>query len=976
MKKFLFSMICIAVCAIHVEAQVLYGTTFYGGNGGGTINKFIPGTNSLTVIHSFESTGSNPAYSGFIQASDGKLYAMTAEGGSRNVGVIFSFDPSSSTYTKLKDFDLTNGGNPNGNLMQAKDGKLYGMTARGGSGAAGVIFSFTPSDLTYTKLVDFDYPNGASPYGNLIQATDGKLYGMTYDGGSNAVGVIFSFDPATSVYTKLKDFDDVNGGKPNGSLIQASDGKLYGLTYSGGTSGAGVIFSFDPSTSVYTKLSVFDWMNGSGPTGNLIQATNGRLYGMTSRGDSRGVLYSGNGVIFSFDPQASTYTKLMDFDGTNGAGPYGDLIQQSDGKLYGMTRDGGSNGSGVIFSFDPGTGAYTKLQDFDNSAGRYPYGSFMHAKDGKLYAMASKGGSSDLGVIFSFDPSSSSYAKLVEFGNVDGSNPSGSLIQAQDGKLYGMTKSGGNSNHGVIYSIDPSSSGFTKVKDFNIEDGGKPVGALFQGGDEKLYGMTGAGSSGTVGVIFSFDPASSTYTRLFQLFPLGDADVYPIDGSGLLWASDGKLYGLLAVNARVPGNIIFSFDPSAQIFAEQAVLSYGFNNSPMGSLMQARDGKVYGMQRNGGLTDAGIVFSFDPSPGIGTSTNGGGLIQGIDGKLYGMTDFGGSMGFGVIFSFDPTTSLFTVLHEFDNVNGRDPNTTLMQAGDGKLYGMTTYGGANDEGVIFSFDPLSLTYTKLKDFDHTNGANPNYSTFIEVRECAKTTFYKDADADDYGNPNDSIKACTQPAGYVTNNTDCDDTKASVHPGATEICNGIDDDCDGSVDEGFTDTDADHIADCVDPDDDNDGVPDFDDCAPLDKKNDKVLICHNGNTLCVSQDAIAAHLKHGDTEGPCHSNPITFASKGNTDINIAPVEYRLSNYPNPFKGTSTIKYELPFDSKVSIKVYDLIGRVLATLVNGDKKAGTYTIDFNAGNLSKGSLYYRIIATSKDQQFEQTNKMIQVQ
>jgi hypothetical protein len=128
--------------------------------------------------------------------------------------------------------------------------------------------------------------------------------------------------------------------------------------------------------------------------------------------------------------------------------------------------------------------------------------------------------------------------------------------------------------------------------------------------------------------------------------------------------------------------------------------------------------------------------------------------------------------------------------------------------------------------------------------------------------------------------------------------------------------------------------------------------------------------------VGQGAVAAHLKHGDTEGPCRSNPVTSASRGNTDINIAPIEYRLSSYPNPFKGTSTIKYELPFDSKVSIKVYDLMGRVLATLVNGDKKAGTYTIGFTAGNLSKGSLYYRIIATSKDHQFEQTNKMIHLQ
>ena len=69
------------------------------------------------------------------------------------------------------------------------------------------------------------------PYGSLMQASDGKLYGMTTNGGSSSDnGVIFSFDPSSSTYTKLKDFDNTNGANPYGSLMQASDGKLYGMT--------------------------------------------------------------------------------------------------------------------------------------------------------------------------------------------------------------------------------------------------------------------------------------------------------------------------------------------------------------------------------------------------------------------------------------------------------------------------------------------------------------------------------------------------------------------------------------------------------------------------------------------------------------------------------------------------------------------------------------------------------------------------
>src|SRR5206468_5437589 len=90
---------------------------------------------------------------------------------------------------------------------------------------------------------------------------------------------------------------------------------------------------------------------------------------------------------------------------------------------------------------------------------------------------------------------------------------------------------------------------------------------------------------------------------------------------------------------------------------------------------------------------------------------------------------------------------------------------------------------------------------------------------------------------------------------------------------------------------------------------------------------------------------------------------------------PAQYSLSNYPNPFAGTSTIKYELPYDCKVSIKVYDLAGRTVATLVDEYKKAGIYTVNFNARNLSSGSLFYKITAISKEGQFERTNQMVKV-
>ena len=181
----------------------------------------------------------------------------------------FSFDPSSSTYKKMFDFDFDNGTNPSGSLIQGSDGKLYAMTVGYDPGeessAPAVIFSFDPSSSTYKKNLDFDGTNGAHPRGSLMQASDEKLYGMTNQGGSNDSGVIFSFNPSSFTYKKTFDFEGTNGAKPSGSLMQASDGKLYGMTSEGGSNGKGAIFSYDPSTSTYTKLKDYNGVNGANP---------------------------------------------------------------------------------------------------------------------------------------------------------------------------------------------------------------------------------------------------------------------------------------------------------------------------------------------------------------------------------------------------------------------------------------------------------------------------------------------------------------------------------------------------------------------------------------------------------------------------------------------------------------------------------------------------------------------------------------
>jgi uncharacterized repeat protein (TIGR03803 family) len=438
--------------------------------------------------------------------------------------------------------------------------------------------------------------------------------------------------------------------------------------------------------------------------------------------------------------------------------------------LYGTTFSGGVNGTGVIVKYKVPTNELIVVKSFaavssDPSVineGINPNGSLVKASNGKLYGMTVNGGTNDAGVIFSFDPLTSEFAKLKDFHITDGAHPYGHLIQANDGKLYGMTYAGGTSDEGTIFSFDPFNLSLTNLINFvPTISGAKPRGSLLQASDGKLYGFTSEGGSTPdyMGGMFSFAPLTNTITRLHEFSRFSTPGTARPNGD-FIQGTDGKLYGMTSYDGS-----IFSYNISTSVFTTLVALVRGI---PHAGLCQAADGKMYGMTAQGGTNLLGNIFSFDPLTG------------------------------------------FVDLFDFDNVNGKYPFGSVMQASNGKMYGSTIGGGTNGAGVIFSFDPGTSTYSKLQDFTGLNGDPNNYLglnpghglEFIEVYDCtALTTFYQDADGDGYGSAAVHTQACSVPAGYATNSTDCNDSDAAVHPGAIEICgNGIDDNCDGQIDEG--------------------------------------------------------------------------------------------------------------------------------------------------------------------------------
>lgn len=147
-----------------------------------------------------------------------------------------------------------------------------------------------------------------------------------------------------------------------------------------------------------------------------------------------------------------------------------------------------------------------------------------------------------------------------------------------------------------------------------------------------------------------------------------------------------------------------------------------------------------------------------------------------------------------------------------------------------------------------------------------------------------------------------------------------------------------------------------------------------CVPIKcgTNNKKYLLCHNGMNKCFGYDDALIHIAHGDPFGAC--TPASITNAGNViPETMLPEKLSVSSFPNPFINTTTLKYELPFDSKVVIKVYDVMGKEVASLINSEKKAGVYTVNFDASRLSKGMYYYKLTASTKEKEYTQSGKML---
>lgn len=366
---------------------------------------------------------------------------------------------------------------------------------------------------------------------------------------------------------------------------------------------------------------------------------------------------------------AQTFTTLLDFNGTSGAGGTS-LVQGSDGNFYGTTGTGGTSnacasGCGTIFKLTP-SGALTTLHSFEQTDGGNPIG-LVEAADGNFYGATSAGGTNGHGTIFKITPSGA-LTTLHRFVGTDGSNPSGTfvgLVQASDGDLYGVTSAGGANNSctsgcGTIFKISLAGA-LTTLFSFDQSNGSSPIG-LFQGADGNFYGITSAGGTNGDGTVFEFTQAGAL-TTLHRF--VGTDGSSP---AGLVQGADGNFYGIGGGGA------------------------YG-------------DGTVFKITATNELT---TLYEFNGENGSGPSW----LMQGSDGNLYGTSGAGGPNSDGSIFKISPAGTLTTLLY-FNGADGKKP-TGLVQATDGSFYGTTSGGGPDSDGTVFK---LSVGLGPVPSLNH-------------------------------------------------------------------------------------------------------------------------------------------------------------------------------------------------------------------------------------------------------------------
>jgi large repetitive protein len=674
--------------------------------------------------------------------------------------------------TAVATFNTMNGAYPEGGLLQDSSGNLFGTTSQGGAYGDGTIFEMPHGSQQIVTLASFDGMDGANPEGTLIEDSGGDLFGATAMYGSNGRGTVFELPRGSTTIVTLAAFPP--GVTGVSGLTEDSSGDLFGTT-------PNMIFEVRHGSGTITTLAN---LQGTIEPLPVIVDSSGNLFGTVADGPT--YIY---GIVFELPSGSNTIRTLATFDSTNGSIPDGPVLEDSNGNLFGTTLGGGANGYGTIFEIRAGSDAITTLATFNGSNGAHPYGGLVQDSNGNLFGATQGAYLVVPGTVFELPSGSNTITTLFSGVLV---NVQETLAEDSDGNYFGVTGKFGGFRGGVFevgsflangtvnqphYSQTIGVSGGTGALTFTLTGGTLPTGLSLSpigvlsgtptatGSFSFLVTITDTlGASASYGYTVVINPPVAILTPLLN-GALGQGyneTINAIGGTGsLTYIVTGSLptgltcssTGVLSGTPTTAGQFTFTITATdtAGVSNSRSYTLFVFSFSP--TMLPGWTVNVPGYHQTITVSGGSSPYTFSTGntpPGL-TLSSGGILtseptLPGDYAFTVTATDSRGVVVSATLtVTINPAPALSRVLITLVNFNDGDgayPQGNLVMDSSGDIFGTTSFGGAasaytqigNQEirgvGTVFEIPSGTGRLIPIASFDISNGAFPTAGVTLD------------------------------------------------------------------------------------------------------------------------------------------------------------------------------------------------------------------------------------------------------